>query len=197
MIISTGMATLAELDETVLAARKAGCKDLILLKCTSTYPASPENSNLATIPHLREMFNVQVGLSDHTIGIGVAVASVAMGATIIEKHLTLSRDDGGVDAAFSMEPKEMAQLVVETARAAQAMGTINYGPTVAEEGSLMYRRSLYVAKNMKAGDTFTSENLRVVRPGKGLPSKYYDILLGKKIKLDAAIGTPVNWDLII
>jgi N-acetylneuraminate synthase len=196
MIISTGMATVAELDETVQTAREAGCQDLILLKCTSTYPATPENSNILTIPHLRELFGVQIGLSDHTMGIGVAVASVALGATVIEKHFTLRRADGGVDSAFSMEPEEMAQLVVESERAWQGLGRVQYGPVNVEKGSLVFRRSLYVAKDMKAGDLFTPENLRAVRPGLGLPPKYYDVLLGKKIRQDVKIGTPVTWKLL-
>jgi N-acetylneuraminate synthase len=196
MIISTGMATVAELDETVRTAREAGCEDLILLKCTSTYPATPENSNILTIPHLRDLFNVQVGLSDHTMGIGVAIASIALGATVIEKHFTLRRADGGVDAAFSMEPEEMARLVVESQRACQSLGKIQYGPTRAEEKSLIFRRSLYISQDMKAGEMLTPENLRIVRPGLGLPAKYYDILLGKTIKQDVKIGTPVTWNLL-
>jgi N-acetylneuraminate synthase len=196
MIISTGMATISELDETVRTAREAGCQDLILLKCTSTYPATPKDSNLLTIPHLRDLFNVQVGLSDHTMGIGVAVASVALGATFIEKHFTLRRADGGVDSAFSMEPEEMHQLVVETEKAWQSMGKINYGATEAEKASLNFRRSLYVSQDMKAGDVFTPKNLRAVRPGLGLSPKYYDIFLGQIIKQDVKKGTPVNWNLL-
>lgn len=196
MIISTGMATVAELDETVRIAREAGCMDLILLKCTSTYPASPENTNILTIPHLRELFQCQVGLSDHTMGIGVAVASVALGATVIEKHFTLSRADGGVDSAFSMEPEEMQALVIESERAWQALGKVSYGTTEKEKKSLQYRRSIYVAEDMKAGEVFTKDNLRVVRPGFGLPSKYYDSLLGKKVKKDVTKGTPVSWELL-
>ena len=196
MIISTGMATVAELDETVRTAREAGCHDIILLKCTSTYPATPENSNLLTIPHLRELFNVEVGLSDHTMGIGVAVGSVALGATVIEKHFTLRRADGGVDSTFSMEPEEMRQLVAESERAWQALGQVHYGVTEAEKTSLTYRRSLYVAKNMKSGDVFTAENLKTVRPGLGLPPKYYNILLGQAVKQDIKRGTPVRWDFL-
>jgi pseudaminic acid synthase len=197
MIISTGMATIAELDETVRTAREAGCQDLILLKCTSTYPANPENTNLLTIPHLRDLFNVQVGLSDHTMGIGAAIASVALGATVIEKHFTLSRAEGGVDSAFSMEPEEMRQLVVESERAWQALGKITYGATEAETGSLKFRRSLYIAQDMKAGEVFTTKNLRAVRPGLGLPPKYYDNILGKVAKQDVRRGTPVSWEIII
>ncbi|MEH2199678.1 pseudaminic acid synthase [Nostoc sp.] len=197
MIISTGMATISELDETVRTAREAGCRNLILLKCTSTYPATPKDTNLLTIPHLGDLFNVPVGLSDHTMGIGVAVAGVALGATFIEKHFTLRRADGGVDSAFSMEPEEMHQLVVETEKAWQALGKINYGPTEAEKTSLTFRRSLYIAQDMKPGDIFTSENLRSVRPGFGLSTKYYDFFIGKSINKYAKLGTPVNWDLLI
>ena len=196
MIISTGMATVAELDETVRAARKAGCDDLVLLKCTSTYPASPENTNILTIPHMRDLFQCQAGLSDHTMGIGAAVAGVALGATVIEKHFTLSRADGGVDAAFSLEPEEMRALVVETGRAWQALGKISYGPTEKEKESLKFRRSLYVVRDMKAGEGFAGENLRAIRPGFGLPPKYYDILLGKRVNRDVKKGTPVSWDIL-
>ncbi|NER34632.1 MAG: pseudaminic acid synthase [Oscillatoria sp. SIO1A7] len=196
IIISTGMATVAELDETVRAAREAGCQDLILLKCTSTYPATPENSNLLTIPHLRELFDVQVGLSDHTMGIGAAVASVALGATVVEKHFTLRRADGGVDSAFSMEPEEMAQLVVESERAWRALGRVQYGPTESEQKSTVFRRSLYVAENMKAGDRLTTENVRAIRPGSGLPPKYLDSLLGLAVKQDIQAGTPLTFELL-
>lgn len=196
MIISTGMASVAELDETVRAARAAGCKDLILLKCTSTYPASPDNTHIRTIPHLRELFDCEVGLSDHTMGIGVAVASVAMGATVIEKHFTLARSDGGVDSTFSMEPEEMAALVVESERAWQSLGQVSYGMSSAEQKSLMFRRSLYIASNMKAGDVLTPENLRAIRPGRGLPPKYYEQMLGRRINRDVVRGTPLAWELI-
>jgi len=197
VIISTGMATAAELDETVRAARKAGCRDLILLKCTSSYPASPENTNILTIPHMRDLFQCQAGLSDHTMGIGAALASVALGASVIEKHLTLSRAGGGVDAAFSMEPEEMRTLVVESARAWQALGKITYGPTEKEQASLKFRRSLYITQDLRTGDTLTAENLRRIRPGFGLPPKYYEILLGKKVRRDIKKGTPVSWDILI
>ena len=196
MIISTGMATVAELDETVRAAREAGCQDIILLKCTSTYPASPEDTNILTIPHMRDLFRVQVGLSDHTIGVGVAVASVALGATVIEKHFTLARADGGVDSAFSLEPDELRALVVETERAWQALGKVSYGQTEKEKRSLQFRRSLYVVKDIKAGDSFTSDNLRAIRPGLGLPPKYYDKLLGRRVSRDVPKGTAVSWDLL-
>ncbi len=197
MIISTGMATISELDETVRTAREAGCQDLILLKCTSSYPATPENTNLLTIPQMCELFNVQVGLSDHTMGIGVAVASVALGATLIEKHFTLCRADGGVDSAFSMEPAEMHQLVIESQRAWQALGSIKYGATEAEKESVIYRRSLYVAKDMKAGEILTPENLRAVRPGLGLPPKFFDIVIGKAVNQNIKKGTPFTWKLVL
>ncbi|HDH87032.1 MAG TPA: pseudaminic acid synthase [Desulfobacteraceae bacterium] len=197
MIISTGMATIAELDETVGTAREAGCRDLILLKCTSSYPATPKNTNIRTIPHMAELFNCQVGMSDHTMGIGAAVASVALGATVIEKHFTLSRADGGVDSTFSMEPDEMRALVIETKRAWQALGKVSYGPTEKEKKSLIFRRSLYIVKDMKKGDIFTKENLRAIRPGLGLPPKYYDILLGKGVNRDAKRGTALNWEMVV
>ena len=196
MIISTGMATIAELDETVRTAREAGCRDLILLKCTSFYPATPENTNILTIPHMAKLFDCQVGLSDHTMGIGAAVASVVLGATVIEKHFTLSRADGGVDSAFSMEPDEMRVLVTETKRAWQALGKISYGPTEKEKKSLVFRRSLYIVQDMKKGDILTKENLRTIRPGLGLPPKYYDVLIGKRVNRDVQRGTAVSWELV-
>ena len=195
LIISTGMATVAELDETVHAAREAGCKDLILLKCTSTYPAESDNCNILTIPHMRELFGCEVGLSDHTMGVGVSVASVALGATVIEKHFTLSRADGGVDSAFSMEPAEMAQLVIETGRAWQACGRVSYGPTLAEQKSLQYRRSLYVVEHLKAGDVLTRRNVRAIRPGLGLPTKYLEHVQGKIVKRDVKRGTALAWEM--
>ena len=196
MIISTGMASVSEIDEAVATARGAGAKDIVLLKCTSTYPATPQNSNVLTIPHMRDLFGCQVGLSDHTMGTGVAVAAVAHGATVVEKHFTLSRADGGVDSTFSLEPPELAALMVETERAWQGLGTVFYGPTQAEKKSLLYRRSLYVAEDMKAGEVFTAQNLRVVRPGEGLHPRYYDQLLGRSINRDAKRGTPLSWDLL-
>jgi pseudaminic acid synthase len=196
LIISTGMATVAELDETVRAAREAGCKDLILLKCTSTYPATANNTNILTIPHLRELFDCEVGLSDHTMGVGVSVASVALGASVIEKHFTLNRADGGVDSTFSMEPAEMAQLVVETERAWQALGQVSYGPTEKEQKSLAYRRSLYIVKDLQAGELLTKENLKAIRPGCGLPPKYLSVLLGRRLVKDVKLGTAVSWDLV-
>ncbi|MCY8054855.1 pseudaminic acid synthase [Bacillus inaquosorum] len=196
IIISTGMATVAEIDESIRAAKEAGCKEFILLKCTSTYPASPENTNISTIPHMKELFNCQVGLSDHTMGTGVAVASVALGATVIEKHFTLSRADGGVDSAFSLEPSELKELVVETERAWQALGQITYGPTDEEKASLKFRRSIYVKKDIKAGEIFTKDNIKVVRPGYGLEPKFYDVIIGRTAKKHIAAGTPLRWDSI-
>ncbi|TLU55071.1 MAG: pseudaminic acid synthase [Chlorobium sp.] len=196
LIISTGMATVAELDETVRAARDAGCKDLILLKCTSTYPATADNTNILTIPHLRDLFRCEVGLSDHTLGVGVSVASVALGASIIEKHFTLNRAAGGVDSAFSMEPVEMTQLVLETERAWQSLGHVSYGITDAEQMSLQYRRSLYIVQNMKAGEVLTKDNVQAIRPGLGLPPKYLDIILGRIVKLDVVRGTAIKFELL-
>ena len=196
LIISTGMASVAELDETVCAAREAGCKELILLKCTSTYPATPENTNILTIPHMRKLFNCEVGLSDHTMGIGVSVASVALGATVIEKHFTLSRADGGVDSTFSMEPHELTQLVLEAERAWFSLGKVNYGVTEAEKKSTQFRRSLYIVEDIKAGELLTEENVRAIRPGLGLPTKYLNQILGKTVKVPVKKGTAVSWDLI-
>ncbi|MHA6165612.1 pseudaminic acid synthase [Bacillus mojavensis] len=196
IIISTGMATVAEIDETITAAKEAGCKELILLKCTSTYPASPVNTNISTIPHMKELFNCQVGLSDHTMGTGVAVASVALGATVIEKHFTLSRADGGVDSAFSLEPPELKELVAETERAWQALGQITYGPTDMEKASLKFRRSIYVTNDIKAGEIFTKENIKVIRPGYGLEPKYFDVMIGKTATKHLSAGTPLGWDSI-
>lgn len=196
MIISTGMATAAEIDEAVRAARGAGCRDLVLLKCTSTYPATPENTHIATIPHMRDLFGCEVGLSDHTMGCGVAVGATVLGAVVIEKHFTLARADGGVDASFSMEPAEFRLLRTETERAAQALGEVHYGPTEAEKPSLAFRRSLYIARDVRAGELLTAENVRVVRPGFGMPPRMLDTVLGMTLRKDAAAGTPLSWDLL-
>ena len=196
MIISTGMATFAELDETVEAARSAGCNDLVLLKCTSTYPSTPDDSNILTIPEMRSRYGCEIGISDHTMGIGVSVAAVALGATVVEKHFTLQRSDGGVDSAFSMEPQEMAQLVIETERAWQSMGKVQHGPTEKEKASLVFRRSLYVVADVIAGEKFTPTNLRAIRPGNGIAPKFYDEVIGKTAKRDIARGTPLSHDLI-
>jgi pseudaminic acid synthase len=196
MIISTGMATLAEIHEALSAARDAGCRQIVILKCTSTYPATPENTNVRTIANMRETFDCEVGLSDHTMGCGVAVAAVAFGATVIEKHFTLSRADGGVDSAFSLEPAELALLRSETERAWQSLGSVTYGCTPSEIKSRAFRRTLYISQNMKAGDVLTSSNLRAIRPGFGLPPKYLDIVLGRTINKDSVSGTPLSWDLL-
>ena len=197
VIISTGMASVAEIYEAVDTAREAGCKELILLKCTSTYPAKPENSNVLTISHMRELFGCEVGLSDHTMGVGASIAAVAHGATVIEKHFTLSRADGGVDSAFSLEPDELESLVIETERAWQSLGSVVYGVTSSEVKSKIFRRSLYVAGDMVAGEIFTENNLKIIRPGIGLPPKYYEQFLGRKVRMDVSKGTAVNWGLII
>jgi len=197
MIISTGMASIAELDETVSVIREEGCENFVLLKCTSTYPASPENSNLLTVPHMKELFDCEVGLSDHTLGIGVAISSIAMGATVIEKHFTLNREDGGVDSVFSMEPNEMKQLVIEAERARQSLGKVIYGPTNAELSSTTFRQSLYIAKDMKKGEILNKHNLRIIRPGLGMPPKYYDLVLGKKVNQNLKKGSALKWEFII
>ena len=196
IIISTGMATVGELDEAVRAIREEGCQEVVLLKCTSSYPAPPENSNIITIPHMKQLFQCPVGLSDHTLGIGVSIAAVALGASVIEKHFTLARADGGVDAAFSLQPDEMRTLVIESEKAWQSMGAISYGPTEHEAASLKYRRSLYISKDLTAGDVLTKDNLRKIRPGYGLAPKYYETLLGKRVCRDVKKGTPVTWDLV-
>jgi N-acetylneuraminate synthase len=190
------MASAVEIAEAVNAAREQGCKELVLLKCTSTYPADPSNSHLKTIPHLSELFHCPVGLSDHTLGIGAAVAAVALGASMIEKHITLDRKDGGVDASFSLEPDEMARLVSETQRAWESLGCIHYGPTDDERASLQYRRSLYIVKDIRAGEVFSAENIRAIRPGLGLPPKFMELVMGRKASRDIACGTPVSWDLV-
>jgi pseudaminic acid synthase len=196
MVISTGMATISEINDAVHTARSNGCNKLILLKCTSSYPSSPDNSNLRTIPHMTELFKCSCGLSDHTLGVGVGVAATALGAVMIEKHLTLQRSDGGPDAHFSLEPSEMKTLVEQTRTAHQALGEIQYGPQEVEHASRQARRSLYVACDMAAGESFTNLNLKSVRPGYGLSPKYFGIILGHKVKSFTPAGTPVTWDLI-
>lgn len=196
LIVSTGMATVADLDLLVRTARENGCEDLTLLKCTSSYPATPRGSNILTIPHMRELFGCNVGLSDHTLGIGAAVASIALGASVIEKHFTLARADGGVDSAFSMEPDEMEQLVRECRAAWEALGEISYAVQPEEEKSLVFRRSLYIVEDMRAGDVITAENMRAIRPGYGLSPRYYDMLLGRRVGRDVRRGTPLSWELL-
>ena len=197
LIISTGMASLGEIEMAVNTARKAGCKDLILLKCTSTYPATPENTNISTIPHLKRLFDVEVGLSDHTMGIGVAIAAVAVGASVVEKHFTLARADGGVDSAFSLEPEEMAALAVETKRAWQALGQVRYGPTEAETKSLVFRRSIYVSKDISIGEVFDETNIRIVRPGNGAPPSLYSDIIGKTARRNYLAGTPLSLEQLL
>lgn len=196
MIISTGMASVVEIGEALHAAREAGNEQICILKCTSTYPATPENTNIRTIPNMRDTFGCEVGLSDHTMGSGVSVAATALGAVLIEKHFTLARADGGVDSAFSLEPDEFQRLRDETERAWQSLGGVVYGGTSAEEGSRVFRRSLYVAQDMAEGEPFTETNLRSVRPGYGLAPKHFDVMLGKRVNRALKKGTPVSWDLI-
>ena len=196
VIISTGLASISNLGETVETIRSAGCEEFILLKCTSTYPATPNSSNVLTIPHLRKLFNCEVGLSDHTLGIGASIAAVAHGATVIEKHFTLNRADGGVDSIFSMEPEEMKQLVIEAERAWQSLGQVSYGPTEAEKSSQTFCRSLYITEDMRKGDVLTEKNLRIVRPGLGLLPKYYDLIVGRKVNQNVKKGTAVEWELV-
>lgn len=197
VIISTGVSTLSDIDEAVRILRDNGCRDLVLLKCTSTYPASPENSNILTIPHMIDLFNCPVGLSDHTMGIGVAVAAVALGAQVIEKHFTLSRADGGVDSAFSMEPQELKSLVIESERAFLSLGKIQYGVQKAEEKSVTYKRSLYVVEDIKPGEAFTSKNVKSKRPAFGLHTRYYEQVLGRSAKVFIRRGTPLSLELIM
>ena len=193
VIVSTGVSTIADIDETVRLLRKEGCENFILLKCTSTYPASPENTNLLTIPHLSQLHKCLVGLSDHTMGIGASVAAIALGARVIEKHFTLRRADGGVDSAFSLEPEELKNLVIETERAFLALGEVKYGIQKAEENSLFFKRSIYVARDIKIGEKFTELNLKVIRPGNGLAPKYWDELIGKTCTKDLKAGTPLRF----
>ena len=194
VIISTGAATLAEIDEAVRVLRGAGCRELVLLKCTSTYPATPENTNLRTIPVLAETFGCPIGLSDHTMGVGASVAAVALGACVIEKHFTLSRAEGGVDSAFSMEPHELKLLVEETERAQLALGTVQLCIQDAEAKSRMYKRSIYVARPIAAGEVFTTDNLKSIRPGDGLWPRHWETVLGRQAVKDLKPGTPLTWD---
>jgi len=196
IVMSTGMASISEIDEAVNMIRKTSSSEILLMKCTSSYPASPENSNVLTIPYLRKIFDCEVGLSDHTPGVGVAVAAVAHGATMIEKHFTLSRADGGVDSTFSLEPHELNLLVEETERAWQSIGGVFFGPTESEISSLSGRRSLYISQDTKSGEHLNLENMRVIRPNKGLLPKYHDVVLGRKVNRDVTKGTPLSWDLI-
>jgi len=197
MIISTGMASLSEINDAVDIIRTQNNSEFALLKCTSSYPASPIESNIISIPNMRRLYDCEVGLSDHTFGVGAPIAAVAHGATIIEKHFTLKRSDGGVDSAFSLEPNEMELLVNETERAWQALGNIHYGATKNEKRTLMYRRSIYISENIQRGDLLNEENIKIIRPALGLPPKYYNLVIGKKIKRNIKKGTPLSWDLIL
>ena len=195
LIISTGMATLAEIDQAVRTARECGCTELLLLKCTSTYPAPPEHTNLATIPSMAQAFSCDVGLSDHTLGIGASVAAVALGAVAIEKHLTMRRSDGMVDGSFSLEPEELRSLVVEAYRAWQAVGQVSFGPTDADRVSLKYRRSLYIVNDVEAGQTLDRADVRAIRPGYGLPPGFLEEVIGRRLTRSVTRGTAVSWDL--
>lgn len=197
LIISTGLATAEEIEESIAAAREGGCEDLIVLKCTSSYPTDPSQTNLRTIPDMRERFGVDIGLSDHTLGIGVPIASIALGAVVIEKHVTLSRDAGGVDSAFSLEPQDLRALVEESERAHRALGGVSYGPTAGETGALQRRRSLYFVTDVEAGTVLTKEHVRSIRPNKGIAPKHLDTVLGSTLRTDVARGTPVSWDALV
>jgi pseudaminic acid synthase len=196
VIMSTGVSRLADIDESVTLLRQQGCEELVLIKCTSTYPASAENTNLATIPHLQKMFNCIVGLSDHTMGIGAALAAVALGARVIEKHFTLSRAEGGVDSAFSLEPSELKSLVRESERAFLALGDVQYGVQSSEKNSTLFKRSIYVAKDIQAGDIIRREHLQIIRPALGLSPKHLDLVIGRQARKDISAGTPLTFDLI-
>ncbi|HEU4472535.1 MAG TPA: pseudaminic acid synthase [Flavisolibacter sp.] len=196
VIVSTGLSTVAGIYETVNTLREAGCKDLILLKCTSSYPATPENTHLLTIPHMRDLFRCHVGLSDHTMGIGVPLAAVALGARVIEKHFTLRRADGGVDSTFSLEPDELKALVVESERGFQGLGRVSYDILEAERNSLRFKRSVYITEDVKKGEVFTEKNVRIIRPGDGLHPRYLPDILGRRASGDIEKGTPASWNLI-
>jgi pseudaminic acid synthase len=196
IIMSTGMTSLEEIKEAVEAARKAGAGDIALLKCTSAYPALPEEMNLRTIPHLAETFQVVAGLSDHTLGIAVPVAAAAIGASVIEKHFTLSRNNGGPDASFSLEPDEFREMVEAIRTVEKAMGEVCYGLTPREERNKVFRRSLFVVKDIKAGEILTEEHVRSIRPGCGLHPRFLKDIIGKKAKRDLKKGTPMNWGVI-
>lgn len=196
LIISTGMATALELAESVEAARSAGCQDLALLKCNCSYPTNPNETHLRTIPHMRDLFGCEIGLSDHSEDIGVAVASVALGASIIEKHVTLAEADDTLDSAFSLGPQNLQRLVACANQAHEALGKIHYGPTEAEERSLRYRRSLYVSQDIKMGDTISADNIKSIRPSLGLPPKFYHMILGRKAKKDLKLGEPLQWEMV-
>lgn len=192
VIMSTGGSTISEIDEAVNTLRKHGCKDLTLLKCTSAYPADPKEMNLRTIPHMAALFDCDVGLSDHTLGIGVAVSSIAFGVTCIEKHFTMSRAAGGVDSSFSMEPQELTSLVIEANRAFDALGRVFYGLEKAEGKVSSGKRSIYAARDIACGDMFTEDNLRVIRPGYGLHPRQFLTLLGQSARRSIPKGEPLS-----
>jgi pseudaminic acid synthase len=196
LIISTGMATREEIQEGVETARRAGAKEIVLLKCTSAYPSPPEEMNLRAIPELERAFGVPVGLSDHSVGIAVPVVAVALGACIIEKHLTLSRSDKGPDSAFSLEPEEFKAMVDAVRVAEKALGQAQIGPVAKEEASRVFRRSLFVVEDMKSGEAFTSRNVRSIRPSDGLHTRHLHQVLGKRCARDLERGTPFSWDLV-
>lgn len=196
IIISTGVSTLNDIEESIAVLKNAGCKNIILLKCTSTYPATPENSNLNTIPDMIDKYKCLIGLSDHTMGIGASITAIALGASVIEKHFTLRRADGGVDSTFSLEPEELKSLVIESERAFLSLGKIFYGIQPSEEKNLLFKRSIYVSKNIKKGEIFTKENLRIIRPSNGLPPKYWDYVIGKKSLVDLNEGQPLQLNII-
>jgi pseudaminic acid synthase len=196
VIMSTGMATLAEIDEAVRTAREAGATQIALLKCTSAYPASPGEMDLRTIPHLSEAFGVPSGLSDHTLGIAVPVAAVTLGACLVEKHLTLSRDVPGPDSTFSLEPHEFKAMVDAIRVVERALGEVRYDVTEREKASRVHRRSLFVVENVRAGEPFTEQNVRSIRPGYGLHTRYLNKVLGRRATRDVSKGTPLSWDLI-
>jgi N-acetylneuraminate synthase len=194
ILISSGTSKLNDLYESIQYLKANGAKDIVIFKCTSTYPATPENTNLRTIPVLQSIFSdCVIGLSDHTLGIGASVAAVALGARVIEKHFTLSRADGGVDSAFSLEPSELKSLVEESERAYLAMGAVQLDTQKSEEKSLQFKRSIYVVNDMKSGELFTKENVRVIRPGDGMEPKHYLEVLGKKAMQDLPKGSPLEW----
>jgi sialic acid synthase SpsE len=195
VIMSTGVASFDDIAESVEVLKSAGCKEIILLKCTSTYPASPEKTNLLTIPHMRERWQCEIGLSDHTMGIGVALAAVGLGVRVIEKHFTLNRADGGVDSAFSMEPHEMKALVDESLKAYQALGHVQTEVQPVEEKSLLFKRSIYAGKDIAAGETLNDSNLKIIRPALGLAPKHWESIQGKKAKTDIKSGQPLSWEM--
>ncbi|NSL89783.1 pseudaminic acid synthase [Chitinophaga sp. Mgbs1] len=197
VIMSTGVATIADIQESLEVLRSNGATNIVLLKCTSTYPASPESTNILTIPHMRELYKCPIGLSDHTMGIGVSVASVALGACVIEKHFTLSRADGGVDSAFSLEPQELTALVTESERAFLSLGSVNYNLSEKEKKSLQFKRSLFFVKDLAEGETITTEHVRSIRPGIGLHTREFDSVIGKKAATNIKAGSPVSWTTLV